>query len=55
MLKSHYKNSRQITSQKHINNLITTFTTELILKKNMLQKNLKQQTELNVWPENHPT
>ena len=30
MEKSHYKNSRQMTSQKHINNLITRFTTELI-------------------------
>ena len=41
MEKSHYKNSRQMTSQKHINNSITRFTAELIWKKNILQKNLK--------------
>ena len=52
MLKSHYKNSRQITSQKHINNLITTFTTELIWKQNILQKHIADRVE---WPENQPT
>ena len=38
MEKSHYK---KLLTEKHTNNLITTFTTVLIWKQNILQKNLK--------------
>ena len=52
--KPHYEKLLTGNITKKYKQYITTFITVLIWTQNILHKNLKQQTELNVWPEIQP-